>query len=142
MNNNISNCCITNIDFIYLHSAALFFTFYQTVLPQPLSGSNVGGQQFGHQLSSQIPRSKYRPINLRDLFVAPPFDELDAVAMDGTGEPRRLTNTQLKTLRERGLVFIYLGMLLSLLSRNQSSYCIPYHDTLIYYVFSSTSQNF
>jgi hypothetical protein len=32
----------------------------------------------------------------------PPFDELDAVAADGAGEPRRLTNTQLKSLRERG----------------------------------------
>lgn len=69
------------------------------VLPQPLSGSNVAG---GQSLPTQIPRSKFRPINLRDLFIAPPFDELDAVAMDGTGEPRRLTNTQLKSLRERG----------------------------------------
>lgn len=45
---------------------------------------------------------KYRPVNLRDLFVAPPFDELDAVATDGSGDPRRLTNNQLKSLRERG----------------------------------------
>lgn len=57
----------------------------------------------GNQLSSNhMQRNKVRPINLRDLFIAPPFDELDAVAMDGSGEPRRLTNTQLKTLRERG----------------------------------------
>lgn len=48
---------------------------------------------------------KSKPINLRDLFVAPPFDELDAVAMDGTGEPKRLTNTQLRAIRERGFVF-------------------------------------
>lgn len=47
-------------------------------------------------------RNKCRPINLRDLFIAPPFDELDAVAMDGIGEPRRLTNSQLKSLRDRG----------------------------------------
>lgn len=45
---------------------------------------------------------KYRSLNLRDLFVAPPFNELDAVAMDGSGEPKRLTNTQLKSIRERG----------------------------------------
>lgn len=41
-------------------------------------------------------------MNLRDLFIMPPFDELDAVAADGSGEPRRLTNSQLKSLRERG----------------------------------------
>ncbi|XP_063709490.1 uncharacterized protein LOC134837994 isoform X3 [Culicoides brevitarsis] len=45
---------------------------------------------------------KPRPINLRDLFIAPPFDELDAVATDGTGEPRRLTNSQLRAVREKG----------------------------------------
>lgn len=32
----------------------------------------------------------------------PPFDELDVVAADGSGEPRRLTNSQLRSLRERG----------------------------------------
>lgn len=47
---------------------------------------------------------KSRLQNLRDLFIAPPFDELDAVAADGTGEPRRLTNSQLRSIRERGLV--------------------------------------
>ncbi|XP_055636132.1 uncharacterized protein LOC129775415 isoform X2 [Toxorhynchites rutilus septentrionalis] len=45
---------------------------------------------------------KSRPINLRDLFIAPPFDELDAVAADGSGEPRLLNNAQLRSLRERG----------------------------------------
>lgn len=45
---------------------------------------------------------KNRAINLRDLFILPPFDELDAVAADGNGEPRRLTNNQLRSLRERG----------------------------------------
>ncbi len=45
---------------------------------------------------------KSRAINLRDLFILPPFDELDAVAADSAGEPRRLTNSQLKSLRERG----------------------------------------
>ncbi|XP_051167467.1 uncharacterized protein LOC127285474 isoform X1 [Leptopilina boulardi] len=41
--------------------------------------------------------------HLRDLFVAPSFDELDAVAVDIKGEPRRLTNKQLESIRERGL---------------------------------------
>ncbi|XP_044008897.1 uncharacterized protein LOC122852871 isoform X2 [Aphidius gifuensis] len=44
-------------------------------------------------------RKKY---HLRDLFVAPSFDELDAVAVDNKGEPRRLTNKQLESIRERG----------------------------------------
>ena len=65
-----------------------------------MSGQNVN-TTIGTNTTS---RNKYRPINLRDLFVAPPFDELDAVAMDSSGEPRRLTNTQLKSLRDRGFV--------------------------------------
>lgn len=70
------------------------------------SNSNDNGNAYGsnhtqQSFISQINR-KNRPINLRDLFIAPPFDELDAVAMDGSGEPRRLTHSQLKTLRERG----------------------------------------
>lgn len=88
------------------------------VLPLPLAGSYNGDgggilvnqhqQQYMSQQQSSfaINRSKFRPINLRDLFVAPPFDELDVVAMDGSGEPRRLTNTQLKSLRDRGYVCI------------------------------------
>lgn len=47
-------------------------------------------------------RKHHRPTNLRDLFVAPSFDELDAVAVDSSGEPRRLTGKQLESLRERG----------------------------------------
>lgn len=72
-------------------------------MPQPLSAASLALSGFGHNGSSTVGGSrKMRPINLRDLFIAPPFDELDAVASDGTGEPRRLTNTQLKTLRENG----------------------------------------
>lgn len=87
------------------------------MLPLPLAGAYNGDgsgilatQHQQHYMNQQQPsfgtsRNKFRPINLRDLFVAPPFDELDAVAMDGNGEPRRLTNTQLKTLRDRGYAF-------------------------------------
>ncbi|XP_012271893.1 uncharacterized protein LOC105695146 isoform X2 [Orussus abietinus] len=46
--------------------------------------------------------ARKRPIYARDLFVAPSFDELDAVAVDGKGEPRRLTDKQLESIRERG----------------------------------------
>lgn len=91
------------------------------MLPLPLAGTYNGDgggilvnqhpqqqqQQYMSQQQSSFAnnRSKFRPINLRDLFVAPPFDELDVVAMDGNGEPRRLTNTQLKSLRDRGYAF-------------------------------------
>ncbi|XP_033165249.1 uncharacterized protein LOC117144261 isoform X1 [Drosophila mauritiana] len=74
---------------------------FPIVLPQALasSGLNLTARNATNSVSSR----KTRPINLRDLFIAPPFDELDAVASDGSGEPRRLTSAQLKTLRETGL---------------------------------------
>ncbi|KAH8278955.1 hypothetical protein KR018_011774 [Drosophila ironensis] len=74
---------------------------FLAVLPQALaaSGLNLTASNATNSVSSR----KTRPINLRDLFIAPPFDELDAVASDGSGEPRRLTSAQLKTLRETGL---------------------------------------
>lgn len=74
--------------------------FHSLVLPQPLaSGSlNVTVSNATNSVSGR----KKRPINQSDLFIAPPFDELDAVASDGSGEPRRLTNAQLKSLRETG----------------------------------------
>ncbi|XP_070136763.1 uncharacterized protein [Drosophila bipectinata] len=73
---------------------------FPIALPQPLaaSGLNLTASNATNSVSSR----KTRPINLRDLFIAPPFDELDAVASDGSGEPRRLTSVQLKTLRETG----------------------------------------
>ncbi|XP_043653946.1 uncharacterized protein LOC122620516 isoform X1 [Drosophila teissieri] len=73
---------------------------FPIVLPQALasSGLNLTAKNATNSVSSR----NTRPINLRDLFIAPPFDELDAVASDGSGEPRRLTSAQLKTLRETG----------------------------------------
>lgn len=59
-------------------------------IPSPLSSLNNSFGQFESKFS------------LRDLFVTPSFDELEAVAMDGIGEPRRLTVSQLKTLRDQG----------------------------------------
>ncbi|KAF6199354.1 hypothetical protein GE061_007380 [Apolygus lucorum] len=58
-------------------------------------GGGEGSSTLGRRCGS-------RPSSLRDLFVTPSFDELDAVAMDTTGEPRRLTAKQLEALRERG----------------------------------------
>lgn len=45
---------------------------------------------------------KHRQLNLQDLFIKPQFDELEAVAADGNGEVKYLTQTQLKAVRERG----------------------------------------
>ncbi|XP_063981609.1 uncharacterized protein LOC135164835 isoform X2 [Diachasmimorpha longicaudata] len=64
---------------------------FPIVLPPPLSACSDGDET--------LVRKKY---HLRDLFVAPSFDELDAVAVDIKGEPRRLTNKQLESIRERG----------------------------------------
>ncbi|KAM7363338.1 uncharacterized protein ACRADG_000286 isoform 1-T1 [Cochliomyia hominivorax] len=76
---------------------------FPIVLPQPLSAAALTLSSSGNNGSNTVGNRKPRPINLRDLFIAPPFDELDAVASDGTGDPRRLTNSQLKSLRENGL---------------------------------------
>ncbi|XP_043205633.1 uncharacterized protein LOC122372479 isoform X2 [Amphibalanus amphitrite] len=50
--------------------------------------------------SSSLARRK--PIIIRDLFVAPCFDELEAVALDSGGEPRKLSGKQLASVRETG----------------------------------------
>lgn len=82
-------------------------------IPSPLSSLNNSfgqsessqqQQQLQHnESSSQLQNNrKSRSFSLRDLFVTPSFDELEAVAMDGIGEPRRLTASQLKTLRDQG----------------------------------------
>uniref|UniRef100_T1J1W8 Uncharacterized protein n=1 Tax=Strigamia maritima TaxID=126957 RepID=T1J1W8_STRMM len=43
-----------------------------------------------------------KTINMRDLFIAPSFDELDAVAMDTKGQTRKLTVKQLRSVEEEG----------------------------------------
>lgn len=75
-------------------------------LPQPISSntssSTINAITTGPVNASNVGTNRKSKNNLRDLFIMPPFDELDAVAADGSGEPRRLTNTQLRSLRERG----------------------------------------
>lgn len=48
----------------------------------------------------------------KDLFIAPTFDELEQVARDAKGNPRKLSMRQLKSIREHGSVtaakFIFL----------------------------------
>uniref|UniRef100_A0A182QS17 Uncharacterized protein n=1 Tax=Anopheles farauti TaxID=69004 RepID=A0A182QS17_9DIPT len=74
----------------------------QSITSLSVTGSGGGSNANIHHTVATSGNRKSRPINLRDLFIAPPFDELDAVAADGTGEPRLLTNAQLRSLRERG----------------------------------------
>lgn len=73
-------------------------------LPQPISTTtSISLPTSGTVNASNVGTNrKSKAMNLRDLFIMPPFDELDAVAADSSGEPRRLTNSQLKSLRERG----------------------------------------
>ncbi|KAL0279520.1 UNVERIFIED_CONTAM: hypothetical protein PYX00_001058 [Menopon gallinae] len=65
------------------------------------SNNQPGGDSHstaGHSLA----RRHHKHMNVRDLFVAPSFDELDAVAMDSKGEPRRLGAKHLEAIQERG----------------------------------------
>ena len=41
-------------------------------------------------------------LSFADMFVAPSFDELAAVAKDDNGDIKRLNSTQLATVRQRG----------------------------------------
>nr|CAD7198050.1 unnamed protein product [Timema douglasi] len=81
---------------------------FPLVLPPSLSsagatGGDTGSAQHDGGVSlSSLPRRLNKHINLRDLFLAPSFDELDAVAVDGKGEPRRLNGKHLECIRERG----------------------------------------
>ncbi|XP_057659864.1 uncharacterized protein LOC130896097 isoform X1 [Diorhabda carinulata] len=74
---------------------------FPIILPSPVSHCDLfTTSQVSSDGSLGKLKSKY---HLRDLFIAPSFDELDAVAVDGKGEPRRLTGKQLEYIRERGL---------------------------------------
>jgi len=42
----------------------------------------------------------------KDLFIAPTFDELEQVARDAKGSPRKLSTRQLRSIRENGLVTV------------------------------------
>ncbi|KAI5698408.1 hypothetical protein M8J75_006341 [Diaphorina citri] len=79
---------------------------FPIVIPNPvlstINGSNEVSQ--GNDGNCTLARNKSaRVINVKDLFVPPSFDELDAVAVDSKGEIKRLTRKQLDSLRERGL---------------------------------------
>lgn len=69
---------------------------------EPLPAASVTTSDGPANGSLSLPRRHKVHVNLRDLFVAPAFDELDAVAVDAKGEPRRLSGKQLEAIRERG----------------------------------------
>lgn len=83
-----------------------FYNFFSVqVLPNPIFQKDLlPPSQICSDGSLGRYKLKYhlRELYLRDLFVAPSFDELDAVAVDCKGEPRKLTGKQLESIRERG----------------------------------------
>ncbi|XP_044759110.1 uncharacterized protein LOC123316901 [Coccinella septempunctata] len=77
---------------------------FPIVLPNPLS--HMDSLQTS-QLSSEGSLGRCRTkCHLRDLFIAPSFDELDAVAVDTKGENRKLTGKQLEYIREKGQFYV------------------------------------
>ncbi|XP_018576168.1 uncharacterized protein LOC108914771 isoform X2 [Anoplophora glabripennis] len=73
---------------------------FPIILPNPVSHcDSFSSSQISSDGSLGRMKTKF---HLRDLFIAPSFDELDAVAVDGKGEPRKLTGKQLEYIRERG----------------------------------------
>lgn len=83
----------------------IYYSKFILVLPKPISKiqyateSSISQQE---ELNQFQDCRKSRSLNLPDLFIAPPFDELDAVALDGRGEPKLLSSSQLKSLRDEG----------------------------------------
>ena len=75
-----------------------------TYTPPPPPPTNGNSNNAAAVAEDSLARKKqqHHAYHLRDLFVAPSFDELDAVAVDSKGEPRRLTSKQLESIRERG----------------------------------------
>ena len=46
--------------------------------------------------------TRKKTINIRDLFIEPNFNELEAVATDSKGAPKKLNHSQLESLRSSG----------------------------------------
>lgn len=71
----------------------------------PLGGGGNGGGGGGGAVNgggNGGGGGRAKPLVLRDVFVTPSFDELDAVAVDSKGDPRRLSNHHLHSIREKG----------------------------------------
>ncbi|KAK6642922.1 hypothetical protein RUM43_004424 [Polyplax serrata] len=63
---------------------------------------NYGGGDNHSAGSHSLARRQHKHTNVRDLFITPSFDELDAVAMDSKGEQRRLNSKHFESIQERG----------------------------------------
>ena len=46
--------------------------------------------------------TRKKTINIRDLFIEPNFNELEAVSTDSKGAPKKLNHSQLESLRSSG----------------------------------------
>jgi hypothetical protein len=67
-------------------------------LPSP-----IDCQEFILESTSEQTNLNSKPkLNLKDLFILPPFDELDAVASDNNGESKKLSEHQMTSLRKTG----------------------------------------
>jgi len=85
---------------LYSIISSSFYAQLFLVLPHPVSQcDSFPTSQVSSDGSLGRCKTKY---HLRDLFIAPSFDELDAVAVDAKGEPRKLSGKQLEHIRERG----------------------------------------
>ncbi|XP_018011416.1 uncharacterized protein LOC108668684 [Hyalella azteca] len=69
---------------------------FPVALPPPLAvQADVSPRTGGTKNST-------KPLILRDAFVPPSFDELDAVAVDSKGDPKQLDATHLSSIRKTG----------------------------------------
>ena len=79
-------CHVLTIPCLHLASACEIILIFET------EGSSPGSEV------------KTKPIILRDAFIPPSFDELDAVAVDSKGDPKLLHKDHLSSIREKGWV--------------------------------------
>lgn len=66
-------------------------------LPSP-----IDCEEFILESTSETNLNSKPKLNLKDLFILPPFDELDAVASDNNGESKKLSEHQMNSLRKTG----------------------------------------
>jgi len=68
---------------------------FPIILPQPITVQTDPN-------SGTTSMARKKTINIRDLFVEPNFHELEAVATDSKGEPKKLNHAQLESIRRTG----------------------------------------
>jgi len=84
---------------------------FPIILPEPLTlqpeseeseEEPSGSEQSEPQEDEGNSNSRRKTINIRDLFIEPNFHELDAVSTDSKGEPKKLNQSQLESVRMTG----------------------------------------